>query len=238
MARIGTYSNDASLSNADKFLGTDSSGSTKNYSIQNVTKYLREVNASGVAGQFTYQFKASTVTNTEKGLMNCTFSGGDYDFLDLTAIKINKIKYGDEGSQSMINILSILSNKAILIVDVNNHNNFGVYTTGTIAQDGSLTNYYDVSLTRKNSNGALIANHIYGVTLFAGSDVHYVHDQQSASTTWTIAHNLGKFPSVSLKFSTGAEFNNTGALGGVTYTDSNNLTINLAAAESGVAYLN
>ena len=51
-------------------------------------------------------------------------------------------------------------------------------------------------------------------------------------------HNLGKFPSVSLKFSTGASFNNNGALGGVTYTDENNLTINLAAAESGVAYLN
>tara|TARA_X000001388_G_scaffold74235_1_gene66930 strand:- start:1691 stop:2020 length:330 start_codon:yes stop_codon:yes gene_type:complete len=65
----------------------------------------------------------------------------------------------------------------------------------------------------------------------------FVHNQASASTTWTIAHNLNKFPSVVIKFSTG-EYTNVGALGGVTYTDANNLTINLAAAESGVAYLN
>jgi hypothetical protein len=65
----------------------------------------------------------------------------------------------------------------------------------------------------------------------------FVFNQSSASTTWTIAHNLNKFPSVVIKFSTG-EYTNVGALGGVTYTDANNLTINLAAAESGVAYLN
>ena len=28
----------------------------------------------------------------------------------------------------------------------------------------------------------------------------YVHTQNSASTTWTINHNLGRFPSVSIKF--------------------------------------
>ena len=67
----------------------------------------------------------------------------------------------------------------------------------------------------------------------------YVHHQNSASVSWVINHNLGKFPSVSIKFSSSDNvYTNVGALGGVTYTDENNLTITLAAAESGYAYLN
>jgi len=48
-----------------------------------------------------------------------------------------------------------------------------------------------------------------------------------------------KFPSVSIKFSSSDNvYTNVGAFAGVVYTDENNLTINLAAAESGYAYLN
>ena len=50
---------------------------------------------------------------------------------------------------------------------------------------------------------------------------------------------MGKFPSVSIKFSSSNQvYTNVGAFAGVTYTDKNNLTINLSAAQSGYAYLN
>jgi hypothetical protein len=72
-----------------------------------------------------------------------------------------------------------------------------------------------------------------------GQDATYVHHQNNASTTWTINHGMGKFPSVSIKFSSSDQiYENVGAFAGVVYTDKNNLTINLAAAESGYAYLN
>ena len=65
------------------------------------------------------------------------------------------------------------------------------------------------------------------------------HHQNSASATWTINHNLGKFPSVSIKFSSSDNvYTNVGAFAGVTYNNNNTITINLAAAESGYAYLN
>jgi|TARA_R100001509_G_scaffold151590_1_gene111153 hypothetical protein len=77
------------------------------------------------------------------------------------------------------------------------------------------------------------------VASYVKSKDHFTHNQTNASTTWTIAHNLNKFPSVSIKFSSSDNvYTNVGALGGVTYTDANNLTITLAAAESGYAYLN
>ena len=67
----------------------------------------------------------------------------------------------------------------------------------------------------------------------------YTHHQNTASTTWTINHNTESFPSVSLKFSSSDEiYENVGAFAGVKYNNNNTITITLAAAESGYAYLN
>jgi len=67
----------------------------------------------------------------------------------------------------------------------------------------------------------------------------YTHHQNSTSNTWVINHNLGKFPTVSLKFSSSDDvYTNVGAFAGIVYTNENTLTITLAAAESGYAYLN
>ena len=62
--------------------------------------------------------------------------------------------------------------------------------------------------------------------------VSYAHTQSAASATWTIAHNLGFFPNVTVVDSGGnlVEAN-------VTYTNNANLTIVLSSAISGVAYL-
>lgn len=38
-----------------------------------------------------------------------------------------------------------------------------------------------------------------------GSDAHYRHDQVTASTTWTVVHNLGKRPAVQVFDSAGDE---------------------------------
>jgi|TARA_R100001510_G_C7470526_1_gene86989 hypothetical protein len=99
---------------------------------------------------------------------------------------------------------------------------------GTITSGDKLLGT-DIDGTTKNFTVGALA------TFFQSTQ--YVHNQPSASATWTIAHNLNKFPSIVIKFSTG-DYVNVGAIGGVTYTDANNLTINLAAAESGIAYLN
>ena len=67
----------------------------------------------------------------------------------------------------------------------------------------------------------------------------YIHHQNNASTTWVINHNKDTFPSVSIKFSSSDEiYENVGAFAGIKYNNSNTITITLAAAESGYAYLN
>lgn len=64
-------------------------------------------------------------------------------------------------------------------------------------------------------------------------DKNYIHKQLAASTTWTINHNLEKFPSVTVQDSAG-----TNIIGEVTYIDNNNLTITFSDELSGKAYLN
>lgn len=66
-----------------------------------------------------------------------------------------------------------------------------------------------------------------------GTGSSYTHDQAVASATWVIAHNMARYPSVTVVDSSGAT-----VFGNVTYTDANTVTINFAAAFAGSAYLN
>jgi hypothetical protein len=50
---------------------------------------------------------------------------------------------------------------------------------------------------------------------------------------WTIQHNLGKFPSVSI-----VDTGNTTVISQIDYIDNNNLTITNSAQFAGKAYLN
>lgn len=67
----------------------------------------------------------------------------------------------------------------------------------------------------------------------ADVDSHHTHDQNTSSATWTVAHNLGKKPSVTIVDSADSILH-----GQIQYTDLNNLTITLSAPTSGKAYLN
>lgn len=62
--------------------------------------------------------------------------------------------------------------------------------------------------------------------------VSYSHTQGSSSTTWSIEHNLGFYPSVTVFMSSGDTVE-----GSIEHQDVNNLTITFSVAISGTAYL-
>lgn len=66
-----------------------------------------------------------------------------------------------------------------------------------------------------------------------GGDKTYVHNQIVANVIWTVTHNLGKFPSVSVVDSA-----NTVVIGDVQYNSINSLTVVFSAAFGGLAYCN
>ena len=61
----------------------------------------------------------------------------------------------------------------------------------------------------------------------------YTYTQASPAAAWLIAHDLGRFPSVTVVDSTGSCVE-----GDLDYIDGNSLTVSFTAAFSGLAYLN
>ena len=53
MARISTYASDTTLEKSDKLLGSNADGTTKNFTLQEITSYLTSV---GVGGKFASKF--------------------------------------------------------------------------------------------------------------------------------------------------------------------------------------
>lgn len=61
----------------------------------------------------------------------------------------------------------------------------------------------------------------------------YVHNQGSADTVWNVAHNLNRFPTITVVDSA-----NTEVIGDVAYIDSNNVVLTFSAPFSGKAFCN
>lgn len=68
---------------------------------------------------------------------------------------------------------------------------------------------------------------------FVNKDWNYVHTQSDPSSTWSVNHNLNKYPAVSIVDTAGTEVE-----GNVTHTGPNGLTITFSAPFSGKAYIN
>ena len=73
MPRINNIGLDTDVTKDDKLLGSDSGGATKSYTLKNISKFFKDSNAAGIAGQFTYQYKTSGLVS---GTMGITFSSG------------------------------------------------------------------------------------------------------------------------------------------------------------------
>ena len=65
------------------------------------------------------------------------------------------------------------------------------------------------------------------------SDKHYTHTQTEASTTWTINHNLKKYPAVEI-----TDTAHDLIIGEITFNSINQITINFVLATAGKAFLN
>ena len=67
---------------------------------------------------------------------------------------------------------------------------------------------------------------------FTTSRVSYVHTQGVASNTWTVTHNLGFYPNVTVQDSSGTIYE-----GEILYTTLDSLTLTFSASFSGQAFL-
>ncbi len=99
-----------------------------------------------------------------------------------------------------------------------------------------MTDDYNVIITEEDGSVAVQDTSLNITTtslisLVGGST--YVHTQSSPAATWTISHNLGRRPSVTVVDSAGSV-----VIGEVTYLSDNSLRVEFSAGFSGQAYLN
>ena len=99
---------------------------------------------------------------------------------------------------------------------------FAISSLTLLASSGDFksSKYYLLSLLTYDASGS-------------GGDKNFVFTQATPSSTWTVTHNLGKFPSVSVVNSSKAI-----VYGNVNYINTNELTITFSAPFSGQAFLN
>ena len=244
MARISTYANDTSVSSTDKFLGSNIDGTVKNFRVSDITHYLRSTNSAGVGGQLVYVYQDGTLYtdgSRNSGTLTLEPDGGvSVAFSGLSSIKISK--YTNGSSDSVSNFISTLLDVNVIISNTDDQGSFGVYNVSAINQDSQETNFYDLSLTLVGSlsSGNMVTNKSYSISVLSAGDKNILHTQSSSSNTWTVNHNMGKYPSVSIVECdpTANEVDGDLVIGEVTYNSINQLTIKFTAPISGVAYIN
>jgi hypothetical protein len=200
-----------------------------------VATYLNVKGKISIGAQMPYQFK-STVRQGG-GTFSLPAGGGSQNFSAITSLVVST---KDLSGEETVKFFEYLVNSDIMIGQMGAVSIFGHYKISTFAVDPVDNQYYILTLNYIGGNGALVEDYYYDIfnfTLASASDKTFVFEQGVPAVTWTIQHNLGKFPSVSV-VDTLNTANGQVYYGDVKYTDSNNLTVTFASAFSGKAYLN
>ena len=228
MARISTYPLDQDIVGEDKVIGSNSVGDiTKNYTLNGISSWMNASGSVAITGQNNYGFGIPGATEGAiSGVApNTAFSA----ISNLTFTKTSGSGY------NVIDYLLTLVGRSVILARLDNTDNFGVYKLVSLTVDSSNANLYDAVFAHIVSNGNITANKYYGFAIYPelSADKHFTFVQSTAAATWSITHNLGKFPSVSI-----VDSGNTIVHGDIDYTNENALTITFSAAFGGKAYLN
>lgn len=103
-----------------------------------------------------------------------------------------------------------------------------LYPTGIVTD---ATEYYHQNNGVNTKTTALQFKEYLDAQAGGSGDTSYVHTQPSPSLSWSITHNLGKRPNVTV-----TEGANT-VEGDITYSSDNSLIITFTTPTSGTAYL-
>ena len=231
MARLNTYTTDTDVAGNDKVLGTDIGGATKNYTLDSIAEYFTKHNVVNVAGQLSFLFdEIAADRGNGKFFINNGTSGTGTSVSAITSFTISEKQFIGNDLSVMLN--KIVDNK-FLFTENRDQNIKGVFTTQSVS-DNADADFLDVTVSVEDATGSITQDTIYSFSIFEQEgDKSFVFTQGVPAVTWSITHNLGKKPSVTVVDSADQT-----VVGDVTYTNNNSLTITFSAGFSGKAYLN
>lgn len=238
MASISTYAIDQILSIRDKVIGTDVAGTvTKNYELGDIISFF---NKKGLVETLASSFEYAGQPASSSARVDGTISfdpptASSVSFSSITSLLITSKDLADADLSSYY---TKLIGSRILIQKSGDPSKFGIYNLTASTSSVKFSNVHDISLTHVFGNSSLENESNYLISLLqydylSATDKHFEFTQASPSITWTVNHDLNKFPSVTVVDSAGTQ-----VFGDVDHTDNDNLTITFINQFSGKAYLN
>jgi hypothetical protein len=233
MARISKYRFDQEVTSSDFVIGSDgSTRKTRNYLLSDLTDFFGKQDAIQ-GNKFVYIYKQTKnyvdllkgeISFNNKSEVDTTFSGIDTIYINRNNLSNNDIfAYLEE----------LRTNDGVMYVfNGSNSTQFGIYRIQTInILSGDVI---EMNVDVLSSNGTITLDDTAVISVLYGeNDKTHIHTQISASSSWTVAHGLAKFPSVTV-----VDDGDNVIYGDVAYTDQNELTINFSSSVSGKAYIN
>ena len=236
MARINTYPFDLKVNDYDAWVGSDSlNGATKQFTALAVAEYLNTSGKVSISAQMTFKYWTNNPKNTQVPGPGDFY--GPAEGSAITGITTMQLSKKDVSGQTVVAFMDYIVGSHILISEQNEISVFGHFLIDSYTINDPDDDFYTLNLTSIGGNGNLTELLYYDFAIFTPSflaaDKNFVFSQNVASATWTVQHNLDKFPSCTMVLSTGQQ-----GFGDVTFIDENNLTITFASAETGKAYIN
>lgn len=137
---------------------------------------------------------------------------------------------GEQYSAKIKDSINIVIGDVVFVQIIRNDFSDKVITgkIGTVSGDGTIISADWVNITNKpNSPITAIDNAV------ANQHSNYQHNQISSANTWSITHNLGRYPNATIVDSAGNV-----VIGEIFYISENQIEINFTSAFSGKAFLN
>ena len=187
MARINTYSVDSSVQKDDKLLGSNSNGTTRNFSIEDIGTFQASTNAGAVIGQLPYVYHNRNFGGNpvrQRGSITIDNYDASTAFSSVTTIKVSKYPNGYENDA--VAVINAFLNKEIIIASQDTPNDFGIFTCTAVTQDSVETDFYDLTLTYSSGNGSFEVDKFYSAARYIGSDLNTTYDLSVPSATTSI----------------------------------------------------
>jgi len=240
VALISTYPIDENIVGSDRWIGSDSNfkNATKNFTVDKVADFLN--NSASIQSQtLRYQYQATIDALNPRRNGTISFQnniGDEIPFSGITTWLLSR--YSIPSKDVYTFYTNPLVGSTVLVTNADDISKWAVYKWVSSTQDVDEDNFYDIVLEYVSGNGGLEDKEYYLISLLlydidSNTDKTFTFTQSVASSTWSVTHNLDKFPSVSV-----VDSGKTAVVGSVEYINENELTITFSAPFSGYAYMN